>query len=202
MMKKGSGVSSKGKDPQQIVDALDRLASLEVLVGFPEDTTRRDDSPEDPDAGLTNAALGYIHDNGAPEANIPARPFMNEGIQRAAPRLEKVFKTMGNDVLAAQKGSRADIVGSLAKIDQGYHKAGLIAQASIRAVINEGIDPPLADATLRARAARGRKGAKQELENRSKGEPAGKALAKPLVDTGQLRNAVNYVIRNRKKRSG
>jgi hypothetical protein len=170
------------------------LASLEVLVGFPEDTTERDEDEEDGQTkDLTNATLGYIHDNGAPEANIPARPFMRPGINNAKPKLIKIAKQMARDVVEGGKDGAT-------VAEQGYHAMGLVAQASIRNVINDGVDPPLADATLRARARRGRKGAKEELENRAKGMPPGKDLAKPLVDTGQMRNAVNYAVRNRKER--
>lgn len=192
-MKNGSGVKiTKGRAADELVKTLDQLASMEVLVGFPEETTERKEGDEP--SGLTNAALGYIHDNGAPEANIPARPFMVPGIKRAGPKLAELAKRMGKQALNA---TTANVVA----IEQGYHAMGLVAQAAIRATINEGVDPPLADATLRARAAKGRKGAKQELVNRAAGLPASTSLAKPLVDTGQLRNAVNYVVRNRKKRS-
>jgi len=180
--------------PKALMQAINQMASNEVLVGFPEASTDR--KPEDPEDGpkdLTNAALGYIHDNGAPEANIPARPFMVPGIENAKTKIVKIAKHMGQAVLTAKDPQGA--------IEQGLHMMGLTAQASIRNVINDGIDPPLADRTVRARAAKGRKGAQQELDNRAKGLPPGKELAKPLVDTGQLRNAVNYVIRNRKRRS-
>ncbi len=191
--KKGSGVQLKNiKMPAEIVKALDQLASMEVLVGFPEASTDRKKDPEAEESDLTNAALAYIHDNGAPEVNIPARPFMGPGIAAAQTKLIRVAKNMGQQVLSAPDPKTV--------VEQGYHMMGLVAQSSIRAVINSGIDPPLADRTLRERAARGRKGAKKELANRAKGMPAGTKLAKPLIDTGQLRNAVNYVIRNRKKR--
>lgn len=181
--------------PKAVMQALDRMASNEVLVGFPEASTDRkpEDSEEEPIQDLTNAALGYIHDNGAPEVNIPARPFMVPGITAARSKIIKIAKHMGQAALTADNPQEA--------IDQGLHMMGLTAQASIRSVINDGIDPPLADRTLKARARKGSKGAEQELANRAKGLPPGKELAKPLVETGQLRNAVNYVIRNRKRRS-
>lgn len=192
MIKNGSGVQmKKGRAEDELLKTLDALASMQVLVGFPAEST---DRKEGGDAqSMTNAALGYIHDNGAPEANIPARPFMQPGIKNVGPKLAAIAKSMGKRALESSTSSRV-------AIEQGYHQMGLVAQASIRAVITAGIDPPLSDATLRARAARGRKGAKQELANRDKGLPPSTALAKPLIDTGQLRNAVNYVIRNRKTR--
>lgn len=191
-LKGGSGVQmKKGRAEDDLIKTLDALASMEVLVGFPEESTDRNETSGA--ESITNAALGYIHDNGAPEANIPARPFMIPGITNAGPKLAAIAKQMGKQALKSSTSSRI-------AVEQGYHAMGLVAQASIRAVINSGIDPPLADATVRARAARGRKGAKQELKNRDKGLPPSTQLAKPLVDTAQLRNAVNYVIRNRKKR--
>lgn len=193
--RRGSGVSVKQhKSVADIVKGLDALASREVLVGFPEDTTERQEDEEEEKKDLTNAALGYIHDNGAPEENIPARPFMRPGINNARPKLIKIARKMAKEVVQGD-GDGATIA------EQGYHAMGLVAQAAIRNVINDGVDPPLADSTLRARARRGRKGAKEELENRAKGMPPGKDLAKPLVDTGQMRNAVNYAVRDRKKRS-
>lgn len=190
--KKKPGVHvTKNPGAENILKAMELLASMEVLVGFPSDTT---DRQKEEGGDLTNAALGYIHDNGAPEQNIPARPFMVPGMTRAMPKVEALAKRTAKAVLSGAPNAPE-------MVEQGLHAMGLVAQSAIRAVINEGIDPPLADATLRARAAKGRKGAKQELANRKAGKPPGKTLAKPLVDTGQLRNAVNYVIRNRKKRS-
>lgn len=194
--KGGSGVQvKKNKSMEDIMRGLDALSSLEVLVGFPEATTERKEDEEDEKKDLTNAALGYIHDNGSPEVNIPARPFMAPGITAVKPKLIKIAKKMAKQVMEGQ-GDSATIA------EQGYHAMGLVAQASIRNVINEGVAPPLADSTLRARAKKGSKGAKEELENRAKGLPPGMDLAKPLIVTGQLRNAVNYAVRNRKKRSG
>lgn len=166
------------------------LTKREVLVGFPEDTTNRDPSAEEPE-GITNAALGYIHDHGMPEQNIPARPFMIPGMNEAVPAVTTALGNMAKQALSS-KGTY--------NVDAGYHKVGLKAQFALRRKINEGIPPPLSEVTLRRRAAKGRKGAKAELENRAKGEAPSTQLAKPLIDTGQLRNALNYVIRDRKKR--
>ena len=60
------------------------------------------------------------------------------------------------------------------------HRVGLTAQNSVRRVINAGVAPPLAASTLRSR--RTRKVAKRT------GTVA-------LIDTGQLRNSITYVIR-------
>jgi len=76
--------------------------------------------------------------------------------------------------------------------------AGLAAQSSVRALISSGIGPALSEATLRNRARRGRKGAKEELASRAAGQQPSTELAKPLIDTAQYRNSITYVLRKRK----
>jgi len=175
------------------VEAVEILLRNEILVGFPEQNADRE--PEDSHLsgpnGPTNAALGYIHDHGAPEANIPARPFMDPGIQSTRDDLAGQFRSLLEKVTH---------VGGIppTQVAQRLHRIGLVASVGIKNKINEGIPPPLAESTLLKRANRGlkgRKGAQKELQNRAKGEAPSTQFAKPLVDTGQLRNAVNYVIR-------
>lgn len=199
--KDGVGVLTTKLDFDKAMAAVMLLADVEVLVGFPEDTTARQEDSGTTAKGkaglgvaseITNAALGYIHDNGAPEQNIPARPFMAPGIKNAQDAItDKLGQLLGAVV---KKGAGANLVA------RGMTQVGIIAKLSIQRKINEGIDPALAESTLKARARKGRKGAQRELDNRAKGLPESTQLAKPLVDTGQLRNAVNYAIRSRKKR--
>lgn len=184
----GSGLRVTREGLKDVQARVYDLTKTEVLVGFPDETaerTREDGLP----TAVTNASLAYIHDNGAPEQNIPARPFMIPGIADAKDRLANKLAQLAKAVVQGK-----DVVA------QGFTQVGLIAQASIRAKINEGVPPPLSEATLRDRARRGRKGAAEELANRAQGLPPSTDLAKPLVDTGQLRNAVNYVVRRRKAR--
>lgn len=202
-----TGVKITKGNLEQIRDNLALLADLEVLVGFPEDTTARDEDPgDDPEnRGITNAALGYIHDNGSPEANIPARPFMLPAMEENE---EYIQKALGG---ALRQGMRGDAF----KMEQAMVAAGLKAKLAIQKKINEGIPPPLAEATLKKRARRGQhssiaKAAQLELERRNAMTNLGEdpffdmatalTTAKPLVETAQMRNAVNFVIRSRKKR--
>lgn len=169
--------------------ALKVLIRDEVLVGFPEETTERDE-PEERAAGITNAALGYIHDNGAPEARIPARPFMIPGMTAVQGPV--------TDLLAKQ--AQYVLKGDAIKVSEGNTRLGMMVVDSIRATIVAGIPPPLAELTLKKRAARGRKGAKEELTRRANGYGASLDLAKPLIDTGEMMKSVTYVVRNRNKR--
>lgn len=142
------------------VRSIEKLVGQRVLVGYPASTSARD-------GPITNAALGYIHEHGAPEANIPARPHLVPGVNNAKARLIAKFRQIGEAALAGQAG----------KADMGFAQAGLIAQNAVKAKISEGVPPPLAESTLAARRRRGRTG------------------SVPLVDTGALRNAVAYVVR-------
>lgn len=118
---------------------------------------------------VNNAILGYIHEYGAPAAGIPARPFLIPGIENAQPR---VIKKLEEAAKAALEQHPDDV-------DKLLHQCGLIAQAEVLAVINSGPPPELKDATLAARRRRGRTG---EV---------------PLIDTGKLRNSINYVVRKK-----
>jgi hypothetical protein len=186
-----SGVTFKSnRDVKELTAALLKVADVEVLAGFPEDTTDR--PPEDGvPSNITNASLAYIHDQGAPESNIPARPFMCPAMEavkdRIADKMGQILKAAINDA------------GS-AKMAQGFTQLGIIAKLSIQKTINAGIDPALAESTLRARARKGRKGAQKELDNRAKGLAPSTLFAKPLVDTGELRDSASYAIRSRKRR--
>jgi hypothetical protein len=175
-----SGLHTLVDNVARFADGIDKLANTRVMVGVPaEKGSRKDGGP------INNAALAYIHENGAPEAGIPARPFLKPGIQTKDAEIEAGLVKTG----------RAALDGNPGAVDRGFNAVGLIGQNAVRAKITEGPFQPLSEATLRARAARGRKGAIQELANRKAGMAASNDLAKPLIDTGQMRNALTYVIR-------
>lgn len=182
----------KGGDLTQIKLALRHLAEKEVLVGFPEDTTKRDDMDI---TGMTNAALGYIHNTGMPEENIPQREFMESGIKDGKAKITEQLSGVAKRILRDR---------SLDVAVQGLHRVGVTAMLALKKKINEGVPPPLADRTLQERirkgAKSGQKSAKKELERRAQGLAPSTEFAKPLIDSGALRNSISYVIRNRKDR--
>jgi hypothetical protein len=125
----------------------------------------------DDDTSITNAEIGYIQETGSPAMNIPARPFLVPGVQAVEQGITKQLEKAAH---AALDGSRLDV-------EKSFHAAGMVAQNGVRHQINDGDFKPLAEVTLAARRARGRTG------------------TKPLIDTGQLRNSVTYVIRDKGK---
>lgn len=170
-----------------VIKSLNALTSREVLVGVPGTTAERREDADEPQGPMNNATLAYIHEHGSPAANIPARPFVHPGIEDAR---DRIAANLG-------KAAGAALDGQQGKVTTFLDRAGLAAQNSIRAKINSGEFAPLAEATLRARAARGRKGAAAELASRAAGNAPSNETARPLIDSGQLRNSITYVLRRR-----
>lgn len=170
-----------------LLKAVRDMTRKEVLAGYPdgEDKPREDDDGNPVE--ITNAALAYIHNTGEPSHNIPARPFMIPGIEDVQDEIIDRMKKVG---VAALDGDSQGV-------DKGLNAVGLVAQNGIRNKIQEGPFEPLAESTLRARAARGRKGAQEELDRRAAGEDPGVELARPLIDTSQMRSAATYAVRDK-----
>lgn len=117
---------------------------------------------------INNATLLAINNFGSPVNNIPPRPVMAIGIKKAQDEIAEQFK------LAVQKSFSEGIDA----LPIYYNRAGIIASNSIKKVINaqEGIEPP-SESTLVARKAAGFTG------------------KKALIVTGQMRNAITYVVK-------
>lgn len=168
-----------------VVKGLAALTKDRVLVGIPESNTDRKD--EDEHGPMNNATLGYIHEFGSPAANIPARPHLIPGVEDAQDKIAARLKKAGQ---FAMDGKKDKVRGEL-------EKAGMIARDSVKSMITDGDLEPLTESTLRARARRGRKGAIAELASRAAGNAPDNTNARPLVDTGQYRNSITYVVRKK-----
>lgn len=184
---------------KKLFRALDELARHDVLVGVPSEESPRESG------GISNAALAYIHDVGSPAANIPARPFMRPGIRDAQKQIVALFA----------KAGRAALEGDARGIDAALHSAGVIASMAIKKRINAGPPPPLKLSTIKARARAGNQGAREYLAfmdwpqdmrraaREAKYQENGRSIAAPmgtakaLVVTGQMRNAVTYIVRRK-----
>lgn len=149
----------------KVLSGLRTLRTTQVLVGVPEEKSSRNE-----DGDINNAALAYINDKGSPEANIPARPFMEPGVKASLEKTTNYLKAAG----------QAALDGKEILIEKNFEAAGLTASTSIKSKIEEGIPPPLADSTIAARQRKGFMG------------------TKPLKRTGQLLNAITYVLKRTK----
>jgi hypothetical protein len=145
----------------QMLKQVSALVKQEVLVGIPEDKADRGTGE-----AVTNAELGYIHEFGAPEANIPARPFLVPGIASAQAKVADYFKQIAQNALRGR-----DVTA------QGMNAAGLTAASAVKRYMATADFVPLSPVTLAARRRRG------------------VTRTKPLIDTANLQNHITYVIR-------
>jgi len=179
----------------ELLRAIKRLTAQEVLVGIPDKNADRPADPDDP-SPPTNATLGYIHEFGVPEQNIPARPFLMPGIAAASDDIIKRMRDGGKAVLRGQPDA----------VEKAMSKVGLAASNSVKEKITDGPFAPLSLRTIEARANRGgkgkgRKGARQYVKLMEEGVPLdvlnGADLVRPLIDTGKLRQSITYVVRKK-----
>lgn len=174
-----------------VVGAINKLVSKEILVGIPEAQASRDDEP------VTNAALGYIHEFGAPGANIPARPWLIPGVRKGSDEYMPHLRGAAGGAL----DGRPDVV------DKELGSAGLLAAQSAKREMAMGDFVPLKPATIAARrrsrgTASRRKSEEQYLELVRNGMSPADAQAatgiRPLINTRQMFNAVTSVVRKAK----
>jgi hypothetical protein len=149
----------------KMAEGIQKLATTRVMVGVPADKADRKDGP------INNAALAYIHDKGAPEANIPAPPFMEPAIESKAREIRDALGKAGE--LALEAGPDA--------VDRQFHRVGAIGRDAIKAKITDGPFAPLKPSTIAAR--------KRKRKSRNNED------IKPLIDTGSLRNSIDYVLK-------
>lgn len=151
-----------------VLKSIHELVKKEVLIGIPESEDARNQRGAD-GSPLGNAAIGYIQETGSPSNNLPARPFLVPGVHDALNPATAKLKAGATKALDGQRDAG----------EKSMHAAGLIAQNAVRAKINSGVPPALAESTLAGRRRRGRTG------------------TVPLIDTGQLRNSITYVVREK-----
>jgi hypothetical protein len=178
---------------KKVLQGIEVLTNMTVMVGVPGEKTSRKDG------GISNAALAFIHDKGAPEANIPARPFMEPGVKAVQKEITKELENAGKLMLKGSQGA--------ATVTTALTRVGIITTRSIKAKITEGIPPPLAESTIRGRIARVKgKARRKKIDTAiAAGVPLSRqsgaeGIFTPLIVTAQLRNAITYVLRklNRK----
>jgi hypothetical protein len=153
-------------------DAIQRFKRDSVLVGIPSSDNERDQESDEESGPIGNAAILAINHFGSEEAHIPLRPVLAIGIKNAQEPIAAQFKIAAQQVLS--KGPSA--------LTMYYERAGIIASNACKKVINDQdhLKPP-SPATLKAR---------QYLTQ------SGFKGTKSLLVTGQMRNAITYVVQS------
>lgn len=147
----------------QLEKAIKELVKNNVLVGVPRDKDiRQGDSQYDNyENEVTNASLMYLHTNGSPLQNIPARPVIEAALFAYRPRIVKGMKQIILDVLTGKPAN------------SGFEKVGLLSQN----ICQDWFDDP-----------------KNNWAPNAPMTIALKGSDKPLIDTGQLRKSIVYIV--------
>lgn len=145
------------------------LASLKAIASKDVLVGIPEEKSERDDVPFGNAGIGYINENGSPAQNIPARPHLVPGVRSVDEQ------TLPHLRAAAQ----AAMSGNTASAEMGLNRAGALAANGVKRYMTITGFTPLADRTINARLSRGRTG------------------DKPLIDTGQYRRAITYVVRDK-----
>lgn len=179
--------------------AVESLAGDDVFIGVVSAKNLRKGADDDDDEFFGNAAIGYLNEFGSPAQNIPARPHLTPGVAM-------VRKQIAEELEA---GAKAVFNGRPDAVKTSMARAGIIGVNSVRNYITAGTGfAPLSIVTLllrknRLETGRGIEGA-GELGSivrgaKAKGPPDVSGVRnKPLIDTGQYRNSITYVIRRKK----
>lgn len=155
---------------EQLEKAMKYMLSRHVLVGVPAGQSFREPDVDEKEAPANNAEIAFWQDQGTP--TIPQREFMRPGAESVMPAIRKEMTATAHGVLTAENPN-------IGMVDVGLHRVGLTAESGIKRKITNGPFLPLAEYTIFRRLERGRTG------------------TKPLMDTGQLRRAITYVVEGR-----
>lgn len=152
---------------KNVAEAVRGLAEKRVMVGVPAEKGLR--NPDSEQRGpINNAALAFIHEHGAPEANIPARPFLIPGVKDSQPSWLPRIKDAGKAAFEGRAGA----------VDANLAAAGQLAAQAVQRKIRTGPFAPLSPRTIAQRRRKGQKG-----------------QIRPLIDTAQMLQSITWVFR-------
>ncbi len=138
-----------------------RLRGPDVMVGLIGSDAEADHQ-EAP--GLTVAAIGAIHEFGVdePPVRIPQRSWLRAPFDKNRRKYERMLERLTGLIILGGKGMT---------MERALGIVGLVAEQDVRDAILDGIDPPLADATI-----------------------AAKGSDVPLIDTAQLLQSITHQV--------
>jgi hypothetical protein len=157
-------------DVAKVLREVRALTEQQVVVGFPEKTADRGED-------INNPSLAYIHENGYPPHNLPARPFLMHGVENAMDQIVAVF----------EKGARNALDGNAGALVGTLNVVGNIGQGAVRNKIRTGPFAKHADSTLDRRKA----------ANAKRSNVKSTVAHSILVDTGAMLDAVSFEVRRK-----
>lgn len=179
-------VSSKGAGIANVQKALAQLARTDVLVGIPQERASRPGQP------VNNAELLYIHTHGSPIRHIPPRAVIEPAIN-APGNKEVITRELGDAAAAALDQKPAECIKFL-------RRAGLAGSNASKAWFTDSRNgwPPNARSTVLAKLRRLKGKAHEDAMTRiADMDYIGTIpdVNTVLVDTGDMRRAITFVVR-------
>lgn len=175
-------VSVKKTDhAEKLAESLKALRRKDVLVGIPQDKSSRKGE------GINNAELLYIHTHGSKLKHIPARPVIEPAIAHDRKPIAALLGAAAKDV----------IDGRPVQATAHLRAAGMRGMAAAIGWFTNPLNgwPPDKPATVRAKLRKlTGKRRKDALAALKAGDPG---VNTPLIDTGQLRKSITYVLRDK-----
>lgn len=169
---------------------LKELDKASVYVGIPEENADRKDG------GVNNAQLLMIHTKGSPVRGIPARPVLEPAIEADDNRL-KISAGLLNAARQSFNGNKNGFITML-------NNVGRLAQGICQRWFTDPRNgwPPNQAATVLAkiRKIKGKRGEKaaEEYKRRLAAGESMVGLDTPLIDTGEMRQAITYIVKENK----
>lgn len=165
-----------------------------VVAGFTGDAAQKKGSNGRP----SSVELGLIHEFGAPEVGVPARPFILASFQKHRAEYRRMLE------VAVRKGIAAGVVSGTkgaAEYLRLLNLIGLKMATDMKAYVTQGppIPPPNAPATLARKMRKGswKKRAMPALDEFGRlKEPGAAGTPRPLVDTGRMVGSITWALKN------
>jgi len=132
----------------------------EVVVGITEESNVSE-------GAFTSAGLLYMHNNGVPSRNIPARPVLGPAL--AQEDIAEAIRTMMMDA-----AENALVKGDMEKCAACFEKAGMLGRDACKNYVMGGHLAPNAESTIRK-----------------------KGSSRPLIDTGAMVESISYAVRKK-----
>lgn len=162
-------VKESGDGFKDVLRAMRFLSQSQVLIGIPEGAGAHE--------GMSNVALAYLHTMGSPVNKMPARPFLEPGIEEAKDDIAEQMLEAAKDAFAG------DIAAAVDRLDM----AGIVGENAVKARFGSSSMAPLAPITING----------GWMRNKVSGKPVyikGKGSSAPLIDTGDLRNSITHIV--------
>lgn len=165
----------------ELLKRIKEIQRTEILVGIPESKAAR------PEGEMNNPTLLYIHTKGSPLHNLPARPVVEPALEdemnvaRITDDLRKVVDLVfANKFGQARKQMKAT----------GKDAANMIRMWFVDPKNNW--EPNTRATVLRKLKKLGKKKRTQMIAEYDAGNDR---IDKPLIDTGELRKSITYVVK-------